>query len=284
MDDPGEEASSFFGWLGRNLGTAILAIVFCVVFGFMGSLTAPGVGALLGAILGLLVGGIIGFFACGSYREMIKAADDAVDAQHFVPESMHESLFGHRRFTLYVTVHELKNSTHSELFGEPDFFIKVRCGRNPPKTTCVRGNGTWNETFKLMIEAQDTAVSFDVIDQNLLLDTKVGSVAVPIKEVFEQFNQAPKKYKMKSKSKPLGELMVSFRPGQDLSETHGVPQTECVQDTTVGGGGHYGTFVGRGRNPYFNTQLLPPPVPTAGPGPMGSGGYGPPGTGPGSRV
>jgi len=96
MDDPGEEASSFFGWLGRNIGTAILAIVFCVVFGFMGSLTAPGVGALLGAILGLLVGGIIGFFACGSYREMVKAADDAVDAHHFVPESMHESVFGHR--------------------------------------------------------------------------------------------------------------------------------------------------------------------------------------------
>lgn len=286
MDDPGEEASNFFGWLGRNLGTALLAITFCVIFGFMGSLTAPGVGALLGAILGLLVGGLIGFFACGSAREMFKSADDAIDAQHFVPETMHESVFGHRRFTLYVTVHELKNSTHSELFGDPDFFIKVRCGRNPPKTTCVRGNGIWNETFKLMIEAQDTAVSFDVIDQNLLLDTKVGSVAVPLKEVFAQFNQAPKRYKMKSKSKPLGELMVSFRPGEDLSESHGVPRSECVQDTNVGSGGHYGTFASRGRNPYFNTQLLPPPVSqTAAPGPMGSGGYGPPGTGPpGSRV
>ena len=39
-------------------------------------------------------------------QEMVKAADDAVDAHHFVPESMHESVFGHRRFTLYVTVRD----------------------------------------------------------------------------------------------------------------------------------------------------------------------------------
>lgn len=249
------------GSAGRCLGMVLCGIGGIVVFGFMGSLTEPGIGAILGGILGMVLGLLVGFFACGKYKEIIEAADDAVDTQHFIPESMHESVFGHQRFTLYVTVHELKNSVNNEFFGfgEPDFFIRVRCGRNPPKTTCVRGGGVWNETFKLVVEPMDTAVSFDVVDQNTLIDTKVGSVAVPLKQVIEGINGPPASFKMRSKTRVAGDLLVSFRCGEDISTTHGVPRDMCVQDTTVagGGGGHYGTF---GSKAYFNTQIPSGPV------------------------
>lgn len=281
-DDPGEEAASVLGSIGRSIGVLLLAIAFCVIFGFMGSLTSPGIGALLGAVIGLLVGGIVGFFACGKYKEIVEAADDAVDTQQFVPESMHESVFGHQRFTLYVTVHELSNQSHSELFGfgDPDFFIKIRCGKNPPKTTCVRANGVWNETFKFVVEPQDQAVAFDIVDQNTLIDTKVGTVSVPIKEIFAQLNQKPKKYKLRSKVKVAGDLGVSFRPGEDVSTTHVQDRRGCVQDSSVRttGGAHYGTFSNKGRNPYFHTQIVSVAQPVNAPpgyqpaAPMGSGG------------
>jgi len=270
MDDPGEEAASVLGSAARSIGVLLCGVAVCVVFGFMGSLTAPGVGAVLGGILGFVVGCLIGFFACGKYKEVVEAADDAVDTQNFIPEAMHESVFGHQRFTLYVTVHELSNAGHTELFGDPDFFIKVRCGKNPPKTTCVRHDGVWNETFKLTIEPVDQAVSFDVVDQNTLIDTKVGTCAVPIKEIIEQLNMKPKKYKMRSKVKVAGEILVSFRPGEDISTTHEIPREACVQDTTVKSGGHYGTFATKGRNPYFHTQIYAPPVASGQPGAPGS--------------
>jgi hypothetical protein len=269
MEDPGEEAASVLGSAARSIGVLLCGVAFCVIFGFMGSLTAPGVGAVLGGIIGFVVGSLIGFFACGKYKEVVEAADDAVDTQNFIPESMHETVFGHARFTLYVTVHELTNPGHTELFGDPDFFIKVRCGKNPPKTTCVRGDRKWNETFKLVVEPSDSAVAFDVYDQNTLIDTKVGTCAVPIKEVFEQLNQKPKKYKMRSKVKVAGEVLVSFRPGEDISSSHQIPREQCVQDTTIQSRGHYGTFANKqgGRSPYFHTQIMAPPV--AAPGASG---------------
>lgn len=266
-DDPGEEAASVLGSVARTIGVLLLAMAFMVIFAFMGSLTSAGIGAVLGGFLGLIVGGIIGFFACGKYKEIVEAADDAIDAQHFVPEAMHESVFGHQRFTLYVTVHELFNPAHSELFGEPDFFIKVRCGKNPPKTTCVRANGVWNETFKFVVEAQDQAVAFDLVDQNTLIDTKVGSVSVPIKEIFSLLDGKPKRYKIRSKVKVAGDISLSFRPGENVSTTHVPQRSMCVQDTSMGatGGGQYGTFSNKGRNPYFHTQILSEPQPVSAP-------------------
>jgi len=278
-EDPGEEAASVLGSIARTIGVVLTAIAFMVVFAFMGSLTSAGIGAVVGGFLGLLVGAIIGFFACGKYKEIIEAADDAVDAQHFVPESMHESVFGHQKFTLYVTVHQLFHGKDgpvgADLFGEPDFFIKVRCGRNPPKTTCVRANGVWNETFKFTVEAQDQAIAFDLVDQNTLIDTKVGSVSVPINEIFQQLDGQPKRYKIRSKVKVAGDVSVSFRPGENISSKHLSQRGMCVQDTSTRGG-EYGTFStqNKGRNPYFHTAVETYPQPVSGPppAPMRSGG------------
>jgi hypothetical protein len=205
---------------------------------------------------------VIGFFACGKYKEVLESADDMVDTQMFVPEMFHEGLFGHQRFTCYVTIHRIEGAAaQRSFFGGNDFFIRTVCGRNPPKTTCVRENGVWNETFKMTIEAQDSSITFEVIDQNTLIDTKVASVAVPISVIVRHIGAGEKKEKLQSKSKNMGFLVVSFKAGEDISTSLGVDRTLCVQDQTMdnkSGARLYGTFTstktGDHKSAYFNTN------------------------------
>jgi len=233
------------------------AVLVCFLFAFLGSMSYPGLGAVIGGIIGFLLGLVIGFFACGKYKEVLETADDAIDAQMFVPEVFHEGLFGHQRFTLYVTVHRIEGAAAKRsFFGGNDFFIRTVCGRNPPKTTCVREHGVWNETFKLTIEPQDSSVTFEVIDQNTLIDTKVASVAVPIGAIVQNIGAGEVKEKLQSKSKNMGVLIVSFKAGEDISSTHGIPRDMCVQDTTLdktSGAKLYGTFASS-KSAYFNTN------------------------------
>lgn len=264
--DPGDEATQAMASFAKTLGMILCAVLVCVLFAFLGSMSYPGLGAVIGGLIGFFLGLVIGFFACGKYKEMLETADDMVDAHMFVPEALHEGLFGHARFTLYVTVHRIEGAAAKRsFFGGSDFFIRTICGRNPPKTTCVRENGVWNETFKLTIEPQDSSITFEVIDQNTLIDTKVASVAVPVSTIVQSIGSGQKPHKLQSKSKNMGVLIVSFKAGEDLSSTHGIPRNLCVQDTTVdqaSGAKMYGTFASTKsgdlvRSPdlsYFNTN------------------------------
>lgn len=247
---PGDEGGKYFVSFAKSLGMILCAVLVCVLFAFLGSMSYPGIGSVIGGLVGFALGLVIGFFACGKYKEVLETADDMIDAQMFVPEAFHEGLFGHQRFTLYVTVHriELPKSAQRSFFGGSDFFIRTVCGRNPPKTTCVRDSGVWNETFKLTVEAQDSSVTFEVIDQNTLIDTKVASVAVPISSIVGNIGTGEVHEKLQSKTKNMGVLVVSFKAGEDISSTHGVPRNLCVQDTTVdsrSGAKLYGTFAGQ---------------------------------------
>lgn len=255
--DPSDESTQVFKSFAKTLGMIACAVLVCVLFAFLGSMSYPGIGAVFGGIIGFLLGMVIGFFACGKYKEVMQSADDIIDAQDFIPEVFHEGLFGHQRFTLYVTVHRIEGAAAKRgFFGGSDFFIRMLCGRNPPKTTCVREAGVWNETFKLTVEAQDSSVTFEVIDQNTLIDTKVASVAVPISAIVGYIGAGEVKEKLQSKSKNMGVLVVSFKAGEDLSATHDIPRNLCVQDTTVdnkSGARMYGTF-GNSKSAYFNTH------------------------------
>lgn len=255
---PGDEGGKYFVSFAKSLGMILCAVLVCVLFAFLGSMSYPGIGSVIGGLVGFALGLVIGFFACGKYKEVLETADDMIDAQMFVPEAFHEGLFGHQRFTLYVTVCriELPKSAQRSFFGGSDFFIRTVCGRNPPKTTCVRDSGVWNETFKLTVEAQDSSVTFEVIDQNTLIDTKVASVAVPISSIVGSIGHGEVHEKLQSKTKNMGVLVVSFKAGEDISSTHGVPRNLCVQDTTVdsrSGAKLYGTFAGQ-NSAYFNTN------------------------------
>jgi hypothetical protein len=256
--DPGDETSQVFASMARTFGMILSAVLVCVLFAFLGSMSYPGLGAVIGGIIGFLIGLVIGFFACGKYKEVLETADDMIDAQHFVPEVFHEGLFGHQRFTLYVTVHRIEGAAAKRgFFGGSDFFIRTICGRNPPKTTCVRESGVWNETFKLTIEAQDNSITFEVIDQNTLIDTKVASVAVPVSAIVGNIGKGEVKEKLQSKSKNMGVLIVSFKAGEDISSTHQIPPNLCVQDQTLHNESRarlYGTF-GNTNSAYFNTNV-----------------------------
>merc|ERR1719191_936794 len=101
-----------------------------------------------------------------------------------------------------------------------------------------------------------TEATFEVLDQNTLIDTKVASVAVPIKAIVDNIGRGEVKEKLQSKSKNMGVLIVSFKAGEDISSTYDIPRNLCVQDTTVGqtsGAKMYGTFASS-KAAYFNTN------------------------------
>lgn len=262
--DPADETQAFTR-LAKTFGVILSAVLVCVFFAFLGSMSYPGLGAVVGGLIGFPIGGVIGFFACGKYKDFLEEADRMVDASDVLPEFMHEGVFGHSRFTLYVTVHRIKGAANKRgPFGGSDNFIRILCGRNPPKTTCVRESGTWNETFKLMVEPQDSSITFEVIDQNTLIDTKVASVAVPISTIVPAIGQGETEEKLQSKSKSMGVLVVSYKAGEDISANH-LPESHrdvytSVRDRTVDDGSGarlYGTFASHGaqhKSAYFNTH------------------------------
>jgi hypothetical protein len=260
--DPNDDATQALGSYAKTFGMILTAVLVCILFAFLGSMTYPGLGAVIGGLIGFALGLVIGFFACGKAKECLDTADDVFDVSHFLPEASHERLFGHQRFTLYVTVHRIEGAAaKGSFFGGSDFYIKTACGRNPSKTTCVRESGVWNETFKLTIEAQDSSVIFEVIDQNTLIDTKVASVAVPIETIvrYHMGQGEEVKAKLQSKTKNMGVLIVSFKAGEDMSSTHGIPKNLCVQDMTADGASGailYGTFADPRATQvaYFNTH------------------------------
>lgn len=246
--DPGDELAGTFGPFLRTLGVVLIACGLAVICAFIGSMTAPGVGALLGALGGFTVGALIGCCVMGKFRDWIDG--DMVDSKALVPSVFHESVFGHERFTVYITVHKLTDAVHSG-FGEPDFYIRVSCGKNPPKTTCVTSPPEWNETFKLIVEPTDSSVTFSVVDQNMLMDSVIGSASVPIKAIIEEEFPKGKRVKMQSKAKNCGVLHVSFRAGEGMSERFKPDASRCVHDVEYGSTGSFR------QDAFFTRQSIP---------------------------
>lgn len=242
-DDPTAELSGAFGPFLRTMGVVLIACGLGTICAFIGSMTAPGVGALLGALGGFTVGALIGCCVVGKFRDWIDG--DLIDSKTLIPSVFHEQVFGHERFTVYITVHKLTDAVQSG-FGlrEPDCYIRVSCGKNPPKSTCVLHPPEWNETFKLVVEPTDSSVTFSVVDQNMLLDSVVGSASIPIKDIVNEGFPKGKRIKMQSKSANCGVLHVSFRAGEGISEKLRPDASRTVRDA------EYGTF----RQDAFFTQ------------------------------
>jgi len=219
---PEEAMGKAVGQSLQMVGTFIIAITMAFVFGFLGSLTAPGVGALIGGMLGLILGCIIGLIATGKGRDAMSGFDDIVDVGDFLGGSS-----GHDMFTMFVGVHELipaKGTESSLPFGiaKPDFFVRLKCGNNPLKQTVVREIPVWNEHFKLTVMPKDTVVSFEILDQNNLIDSSLGNISIPIKLIVNEgldnsgkHRGWPKmEFKVRSASHATGTLIISFRAGE----------------------------------------------------------------------
>lgn len=216
----------------KHGGVIIMMLAFGYLFSMLGNMVYPaGPGAIAGGVLGLVLGWLLGWIVTGQYKD---AVDDAFDeSKRFVPGFVQANLYGHPEFTLFVTVERLEeDSKVLNWWFNNDFYVRVKCGRNPVKSTCVKKNGQFFETFKLVVEPADKSVTFELTDQDIFAEDLLGQVAVPVSEIYHRLENSPGgKYthhaKLYSEKTRAGTLQVTFR-----SDMKAAPLTNGVQGVT----------------------------------------------------
>jgi len=206
----------------RSLMVLLIGILGCFVFGMIGSMTYPGIGAIGGAVIGFFVFGIVGCIVVGKWKDIIP---DGLDPTDMVPHAVAGAVGSHGHFTLFITVHRAEevntNAGIMGLFGgSNDSYVSVECGINPVKATCVRRDNVWQETFRVQVRPKDTAVTFNLMDQDVIGDDLVGTVSVDIDDdiVHQGFPQE-KQYRLETGGKDKSgkaKLVLSFDYGDDL--------------------------------------------------------------------
>lgn len=197
----------------RTLGVIIIGVGGCLLFGMIGSMTYSGVGAILGSLFGFCLFLCVGCIVLGKYKDIVRGGGDIFDLPDIVCE--------HGAFSMTITVHSLVTENEEKgMFGgmfasEPDTFVQVRCGINPIKSTCVRGDRKWNEKFRLNVRAKDKSICCDLLDQNMLGDSKMGQVTLDITDdILDPGWPQEARFKVegdaKRKNVPKAELILSF--------------------------------------------------------------------------
>jgi len=187
MEAKAAEAVNPFGMIMPMVKAIValaIGILGCFLFGVIGSMTYPGVGAIAGAGLGFVLFTLIGCCALGVYKDFLPKPEN-FDSAALVPSFVTQAQGKHGKFTLIVTVHKATDiSTFKGLnpFASPDTYVTVEAGKNPPKATCVQrsSNPVFNEQFKLQILPTDKAVVVKVMDQDVFASDVVGYVTVDI--------------------------------------------------------------------------------------------------------
>jgi len=203
----------------RTLGVVVIGVGGCMLFAMIGSMSYPGIGAIIGAVFGFLIFSCIGFVVLGKYKDIIRGGGDLVDLPGFVSE--------HPAFQLIMTVHGVTLVDEETLCGmgagKLDCFVIVKCGINPDKATCVREDGKWNETFRVNVRAKDKSLVCALMDQNTFGDSKIGQVTLEIDDdIIDRAFPQEKKFKVEPvamlKDAPKCEMIISFDHGPDFPQ------------------------------------------------------------------
>jgi len=254
MEAPGDKALDSSRGEGLDFRLAV-QIFCCVVVGVLLSLIGGVAGwlvgggmmnrgfnsmTLIGSGIGFLVGFLLGFFTFGPGRSVIKTAIK----KNYPPDAERLKYgLGMTTFSIYMTVHEVRNVTSSEgifsYFGKAnDSYVEVRVGRklgakdnftpnyhNPVKRTCVQQNGKFGEGFKLNIDPRDDCIEVRLMDQDFAGDDIVGTAEINISnEIIGQGFPQTKGYKIMHKDSVLwggtmrktGVIILSFEVGEDM--------------------------------------------------------------------
>lgn len=168
----------------RGVATVFLVAISMLLCGMVGSLAYPtrGVGAIVGAVLGGLISLIFGLFLTGFWKDI--AGDKSFGVGALLPHTLAASVGAHGSFDVIVTVHE---AIGIEVQGRmpwkrADTYIEILCGANPLKRTCVKGDGRFNEQFKLQVSPADEGIMLHVKDQDIFGASDVGYVFVDIQK------------------------------------------------------------------------------------------------------
>merc|ERR550514_884333 len=91
----------------------------------------------------------------------------------------------HGTFDLIVTVHRIENLTVlGRVFSKGDLYVTIEAGKNPKKSTCVKSDGVWEESFRLRISPSDDTILVRVLDQDFFGSNDLGCVPIAIADII----------------------------------------------------------------------------------------------------
>lgn len=184
-DAPILNPMAFIGPLFRTIVTIAIAVMGAYLFGMIGSMSYPGIGAIAGALIGFVFFGLLTCCLVGSYKDCLPDINALVDPANLVPTAVSGMVFKHGRFTLIVTVHRLEGVQGMGGFlpwSSPDTYVSIECGTNPIKRTCVKGTGKFEEQFRLTIEPRDEHIVLKALDQDVFGAQLLGYCNLDIDE------------------------------------------------------------------------------------------------------
>lgn len=169
----------------RLVVTLAVAIMGAYLFGMIGSMSYPGIGAIGGALLGFLFFGFLTCCLVGAYKDCLPDINAMLDATAIVPPIISHAVCKHGQFTLIVTVHRLEGMQGmGGLFpwSNPDTYVSIECGHNPIKRTCVKNSLKYEEQFRLSITPKDEHIVVKALDQDIFGAQLLGYLNLDVDE------------------------------------------------------------------------------------------------------
>jgi len=165
--------------------TLAVGIMGAYLFGMIGSMSYPGVGAIGGALIGFVFFGFLTCCLVGAYKDCLPDINAMFDGTALVPPIISHAVCKHGKFTLIVTVHRLEGMQGmGGLFpwSNPDTYVSIECGHNPIKRTCVKNNLKYEEQFRLTITPKDEHIVIKALDQDIFGAQLLGYLNLDVDE------------------------------------------------------------------------------------------------------
>merc|ERR1719389_788187 len=175
-------------WLAplfRLVVTIVVGIMGGYLFGMIGSMSYPGIGAIGGALLGFIFFGFLTCCLVGAYKDCLPDINAMFDTSHVVPDVLSHAVFKHGKFTLIVTVHRIEGMQGQGgilPWSNPDTYVSIECGINPIKRTCVKNNLKYEEQFRLTITPKDEHIVIKALDQDIFGAQLLGYLNLDVDE------------------------------------------------------------------------------------------------------
>ena len=111
-----------------------------------------------------------------------------------------------------VHVHEARKLEKKGLFGKADPYVLITLGNAKAKTKTVSNNQSpvWDSLLRVGVDNPDAkdVILLEVFDDDIGKDDALGFVKIPIKDIYQGFDESKKWYSLeKCKS---GEICVSI--------------------------------------------------------------------------
>lgn len=188
MDEKEEPWYASLKPIVRGVITLLICLAGCYGCALVGSLSYPGVGAIVGGFCGFILFALLGCCVTCLWKDLIpEEVHQSGVSNYLIPGKLREAFGGHANFDLIVTVHKVDHLDRStqimsslNVFSSTDAFVTIDCGNNPKKSTCVNSYYDFNEQFKIHVTGADICLNVKLMEQDVFGSKVVGQFQVNI--------------------------------------------------------------------------------------------------------